>query len=93
MLKVNIFDEVTHLDPKVIEKVELPDLFKADDMEKQKLLANLSSEDLLWVTIAKIYSLFEMLADGENLPRVNEGLGLIETVINFFGSEKMVIGA
>jgi hypothetical protein len=39
-----------------------------------ELLRNLSSEDLLWVTLAKIYILLEMLADAENLPRLNEGL-------------------
>ena len=56
-------------------------------------MSNLSSEDLLWVSIARIYVLLEMLSDAENLPRCNEGLGLVDTVNDFFRSEKMVFGA
>ena len=49
-----------------------------------ELLRNLSSEDLLWVTLAKIYILLEMLADAENLPRLNEGLQHVQTTEKVF---------
>jgi hypothetical protein len=79
LLNVTSFDTIQFLDPKKICKVELPDLYMSENKEKTELLRNLSSEDLLWVTLAKIYILLEMLADAENLPRLNEGLQHVQT--------------
>lgn len=62
------FDKVD-FDPKNVLPAELPDLLKSDDIERQALLSELSTEKKLQFTLAKICCLLDMLTHAEFLPR------------------------